>query len=364
MIANFLILVGMLSFILGLIASNKFSDNVFYFLTKKVFPDRLSSNKSVYFVVFGILGFLVFYINDFSVAKVLFRGLVEDEVQQTISLNQSESLIFNSFLRPMPLILLAIYFYAYNQNLCKFRGGVYESFVLFIFFIISIFLVFPTSISRFQVAALYIPMLILFTNFWDKPYRMQITILSALLIVFPFLEKFRRFNPETFSWKLDMDFLNHGHFDAYQNFVRVLENDFITYGNQLLGVVLFFIPRTLWETKPIGSGAALAESIGLSFSNISMPFLAEGYVNMGVLGVFTFMFVLGYILNLLDSVAWKIKSMQRESLFLYYYYFLFGMIFFMMRGDLMSSFAFTLGLTVSFFFLVYLLKLFKLKFKF
>lgn len=87
-----------------------------------------------------------------------------------------------------------------------------------------------------------------------------------------------------------------------------------------------------------------------------MPFIAEGFINFGVIGVAIFMFLLGLILGNLDRIAWSMKGKGIDGLFLYYYYFLFGMVFFIMRGDLMSSFAYTVGLTVAFWFLVLLLK--------
>jgi len=44
-------------------------------------------------------------------------------------------------------------------------------------------------------------------------------------------------------------------FDSYQNFAIVFFEDFITYERQLLGALLFWVPRSIWPNKPIGSGA-------------------------------------------------------------------------------------------------------------
>ena len=86
-----------------------------------------------------------------------------------------------------------------------------------------------------------------------------------------------------------------------------------------------------------------------------MPFIAEGYVNFGIIGSLLFMMFLGIILGNLDRIAWKLKRSNKDCLFLYYYYFLFGLIFFTMRGDLINGIAFISGMTVSFWILVLIL---------
>lgn len=56
------------------------------------------------------------------------------------------------------------------------------------------------------------------------------------------LNQFRYFSINQRISILPELFFNQAHFDAYQNFVDVLRTDFVTYGNQLVGVY-FFIPR-------------------------------------------------------------------------------------------------------------------------
>jgi len=353
-VANFLILIGLLAFSMGTKVKLKIANQL-----ASALPDIKKINFFFVALVFGAVAFLILYGNSFNLPRLLFRGVASDLVSVAfVELGQMETLIFNNFIRSMPILLLVIFFYFYRKNKQSFTNVDrirFRTFV-FLFFVLAIILVAPTSVPRFQAAALYIPLIIVFTKIWERAFSMQLTILGALLVALPFLDKFRHLNPETFNWSLDLDFLNHGHFDAYQNFVRVIEIDFFSSGQQLLGALLFFVPRSFWESKPVGSGAALAELAGYDFSNISMPFIAEGFINFGVIGVAIFMFLFGLILGNLDRIAWSMKGKGIDGLFLYYYYFLFGMVFFILRGDLMSSFAYTVGLTVAFWFLVFLLK--------
>ena len=140
------------------------------------------------------------------------------------------------------IILLVIFIYDYNK---KKRYLSYNqklnSLIQFIFlFILTVFFSFPFGLERSQVAILYIPLLIILTKLWEKPFMMQTTLLAAIFIIFPFLDKFRRFDGlKILVLRLIMLFLKQGHFDGYQNFVRVLELDLITSGRQLLELYYF-----------------------------------------------------------------------------------------------------------------------------
>jgi hypothetical protein len=123
------------------------------------------------------------------------------------------------------------------------------------------------------------------------------------------------------------------------------------------------VPRFIWQEKSIGSGSFLAFEAGYDYVAGALPFIGEGYINFGIIGSFLFMFLLGIILSNLDRVAWKQKKLNKDSLFLYYYYFLFGLVFFLLRGDLINSIAFITFFTFSFWILVLILK-FTLRFNF
>jgi O-antigen ligase len=300
----------------------------------------------------------------------LFRGVVEDLYGAAndggIALSQIEYLIFKNVIRPMPIIFLFVFYYVYlmnNKSSTNKDRFILSKYMVALVFVLSVFFLSPTSVSRYMVAALYIPFVIIFTKAWDAPYRMQTTMLGALIILMPILDIFRNFNPENIKLSIGLHYLNQEHFDAYQNFTRVVDVDFITYGYQLMGAIFFFVPRSLWEEKPIGSGAALAQLQEYHFANISMPFLGEGYVNFGVLGVLFFMFFLGLLVGNFDKLAWKIMKTTKHHIILYYYYIVFGILFFLLRGDLLSSFAYFVGITISFLLVVYLFKFSSIRFK-
>ena len=119
----------------------------------------------------------------------------------------------------------------------------------------------------------------------------------------------------------------------------------VTYGRQLLGSILFFVPREFWKGKPIGTGAFVAEKRLMTryqmwFSNLSCPLFGEAYINFGIVGVIIFGFVLGLLGKIMDfRLDTTNKLSYKDSLKVYICLFM----FFMLRGDLMSSFAYLVG---------------------
>jgi len=355
---NLIILIGLLFFIYG----GSLKMNAFDRIVNSL-PDIKKLNIFFYFL-FGLIAFIILYRWNFNINSLLFwstRG--QDayffDVFDFAKEGRIDFLIYSRVIRPMPIVLLVIFIYFYKKNKKFFTPSQrLKSFIILFFLtILSLILVSPTGVARWQSATLYIPFIIIFTRIWEKPYIMPASLLGGLYIVFPFFDKFRSFTSwSQFDFKINFGWMKGLHFDAYQNFVRVIEINWITYGNQLKGALLFFIPRSLWVEKPIGSGSNLAIKMDYIFGGISMPFIAEGYVNFGLIGSLVFMLFLGIILGNLDRIAWKLKKANKDCLFLYYYYFLFGVTFFTMRGDLINGISMIIGLTVSFWMLVLILR--------
>ena len=129
--------------------------------------------------------------------------------------------------------------------------------------------------------------------------------------------------------------------------MRVIKEDIVTYGRQLLGVLFFFFPRSLWPDKPVGSGYFVAEESNLYFDNISMNFLGEGYLNGGFVGIFLFLFVIAWFNAYMDTRFWKGNW---SKVFNVNYYLLLGMEFVILRGQLMSFYPIAIGYVCSTYF--------------
>lgn len=287
---------------------------------------------------------LIFYKYNFNLYNILVRGHNDGDVGDPIGISD---LIFDYVIRPLPMMIFFLYF----KFILKYRNEKNFIFLLsmgLFQFIIALFAAPPTGLSRFLAGTLYIALLLLiFQNFIRHKNRLNIIIIFGIFFVFPFLDKFRYFDKETFDLFFNFDFLNTGNFDAYQNFVRAISSDLITNGMQFLGVILFWVPRMIWPNKPEGSGFLLAKIEGLSLDNISFPYIAEGWVNFGFMGVLGFMYLWGFFISTLDYYFWHKNN--RDGNFLSIPYFLmFGVVFFIMRGNLLSSFAYSVALFTSY----------------
>ena len=140
-------------------------------------------------------------------------------------------------------------------------------------------------------------------------------------------------------------------YDAYTMLVytiRYTREYGITWGRQLLGVLLFFVPRSMWNEKPGGSGATIIEQMAPSYinPNVSCPIIGEGVMNFGFVGVVIFAIALSKVISSLDDAYWNTwRYSDCFEKLMYPVMVLFAL--FLFRGDLMSSFAYLFGMVIS-----------------
>ena len=272
---------------------------------------------------------ITLYRLDFNIITLFFKTKLR--ISLLAQRSQIENLIYNNFISVIPLLCLIVF------KISKIKNKALEIYLILILLLTN----FPTVLSRYAVARIYIPIVIIYFNFMKKYFVLNFTTIFGLLYLFPLLNKFRYFkNLKELKFNIDFSMFVEAHFDSYQNFLRVLKEELVTNGRQLIGVFLFWVPRGLWKNKPIGSGAFLAEKSGFKFSNISLCYFGEGYINFGYLGIFLFIIFIAYINARFDKFYWTIKE---KNYFLVFYLIMLSMELFVLRGDLLSSFAYLVG---------------------
>lgn len=186
---------------------------------------------------------------------------------------------------------------------------------------------FPTAIPRFMVVVLWGP----FVFGLIKGTFIRFTSILFAFIIFVGLDFYRnKERVKSFDLMSGVSgFFNNGHADTFQSFVITLKINEITFGDSLLASLLFFIPRSVWAAKGVGGGGVIAEKAQLDWSNVSLNYLAEGYLNFGYFGVLLFAVSFIYLSRSL------VKSNKKETV-LYYIYFSLAS-FFLFRGDLINS---------------------------
>lgn len=127
-------------------------------------------------------------------------------------------------------------------------------------------------------------------------------------------------------------------FDAFQMLFYTTvytENKGYTLGNQLLLPAFFWVPRSIWPSKPIGSPDIVAANANFGSLNVSSPLWAEGYINFGILGVFLFLFLFGRAARLGDN---SLTNLSVRSPFASIISSFFAAnTFILLRGDLTSG---------------------------
>jgi oligosaccharide repeat unit polymerase len=243
-------------------------------------------------------------------------------------------LIVNNFVRPISIMCFLYYAVSKEKSIL----------ILVILGVLALITCFPTAVPRFAAGAMYIPVILVLFSFVRKKNVFSLIFVGSLLILFPFLNIFRNYgdaNSEEF--KLDFKMFTEAHFDSYQNFALLVSNEIITYGGQLLGVFLFWVPRSVWPEKPLGTGAFTAEKLNFFFSNVAANYFAEGYVNFGYLGVILFLILMAYQTALIDKIYWESERKITGDFFSVLYTISLGFLFFILRGDMLSSVAYMFG---------------------
>ena len=251
--------------------------------------------------------------------------------------DSSSAQLFSTFVRQFPFILLFA-FLTYGDRSYRVEK------ILGTLLLLA--LAFPTAVLRSQLGAMFIAFL---TLYLDRRHTRRsphiLMLLVGVIAIYPLMGIFRYASMGTTaaSAEVYLQSFQGGDFDGFAMLVQAghhVQTQGLSMGNQLLGALLFFVPRSLWPTKPIGSGQMLANTSNWEFSQVSCPAQAEAYLNFGVLGVVLFGLVYGTTLRRLDVSFQRDTSTLGAGLARFIYAPTLGLLFLNLRGDMMSSISF------------------------
>ena len=160
-----------------------------------------------------------------------------------------------------------------------------------------------------------------------------------------------------------VNYFFQGHFDGFEmlgHTISHVNSQGVEFGSQLLSAVLFWVPRSLWPDKSIGSGdfiafEHLAKTEFVDFANFSMPLVGEAYLNFGMLGVCLSIFAVGWLCGKEDERFHTTRKFETsiavkqpfEPLWMWRYGTLLGIFLFVCRGDLQSGLSFAVGILLA-----------------
>jgi hypothetical protein len=310
------------------------------------FEDTKVAEKRVKFLLLSISLLVALYllsVNGFDLLNLWFRGKFGD-VSRLSERSQVAWLFDSYFIMPILAINIVIY------RMLRLNGRRTLSGLVFLLLVAAP----PTSMARFAAAAMYTPVVLVLVKRASRPYILSMGLLLSIFFVFPLLD-FARMGIDDLADASYLDSISNmfysGNFDSYQSLMLAMKENIITYGWQLLAVVLFFVPRSIWPDKAIGSGNLISDLTGLSFDNIAANYFAEGFVNFGYFGILLFVLFLAFSSAYFDNIFWN-RAGKKASIFVTIcYLFSIPLLVFILRGDLLSSTAYT----VSYFSAIFLI---------
>jgi hypothetical protein len=266
------------------------------------------------------------------------------------------SLIVKKFFFVFPLAPTLFFIYRRNEKR-KFKS------ILLIAFAGVMLLVFknPLIEKRNAVGVIYLTVLFFLTaNVFKSNFRSFLLLFGSMTILFPLSAILTHRSDSVFSGKeivFDSSPIKEAfssiNYDAFSNMLASYHYLFthgMSYGYQLLGGIFFFVPRALWESKPLSGGKEIGQYLMANFSmwfdNLACPFVAEGIMNFGFLSLLIFPFLLAYAVVFFERWL-ESNDILKKGIAVYFSFHL----IFLLRGDFTNAFAYFIGTILAVYFL-------------
>ncbi|UKM65592.1 O-antigen polysaccharide polymerase Wzy [Flavobacteriaceae bacterium GSB9] len=361
--SNFLILIFNLIFFISYLFYKKRKEQNF---VQK--PQTNTFSRPLVMLVLFMVCFVIWAIN---------YSYIIDEISKSIYSKEAESisilLIRKKVLFLIPLGAIALIFRYLKKNR-KITTNTFISYLMLI--ILLSFLLFfknPLTEKRNALGPIYITLIYLFyPKLINTNSKFFLFSFVSMIIFFPLVSALTHVdaNLSEIIQRPNIiveDFTNHGgivnafstlHYDAFPNIVATVSyvgKEGLSLGYQLLSGLLFFIPRSLWSTKPLSTGEFignfLMENHEFTYNNLSNPLVSEGYVNFGILGVVLMSILLSYVVAIF--ISWlKSNDTLKEVIAFYFSVHL----IFLLRGDFANGFAYFVGTFIGVYFIPKLLE--------
>jgi hypothetical protein len=164
----------------------------------------------------------------------------------------------------------------------------------------------PISNSRYWFGTILIALLFAVWPTLRAGYRgLVVVALFTAAVLFPYTDYFR-YEPvyrQATSGSVLQVMSAKGDYDAQAqltNTVDFVDSSGLFYGQQALGALLFWVPRSVWPDKPVDTGTILATYARSTNLNLSAPLWSEAYIDFGLAGVVLAFLALGYAVGRLD----------------------------------------------------------------
>lgn len=208
----------------------------------------------------------------------------------------------------------------------------------------------PLSSSRYAFGSMALSLAVLLGACAtpQRARRMMLVIVVGFVVVFPLADTFRRAEPGAVEVAPFDEYSGNPDYDSFgqiSNAITVVDQEGFSYLRQPLGVALFWVPRSVWEDKPIDTSVYLARQRGYAFENLSAPLWSELYLVGGHLAVGAGFGALGYVVAMGDDrLVRSLSGRRRYSVagaFMPFY------LIIVLRGSLLQAAALAAALAAA-----------------
>ncbi|MEW2065836.1 hypothetical protein [Streptomyces sp. NPDC007346] len=245
-----------------------------------------------------------FYVLKLGGPAVFFSS--RQEISETVAASgvaSAESNVGSAFLKGFGTVpaLLALLFYT-RRLVTSYRARRTPSTVLVWVALAGLNLVVNNPVSNARYWFLTVLVSLLFTAFPSSAavYRTVLaTGVVGALVLFPYADKFRydEEGQKTVQSASVFEPLATKDYDQtvmFANTISWVDARGHTYGRQLAGSALFFVPRAVWSGKPEDTGVRVGQWMGMRMTNLSAPLWTEIWVDFGATGMIGGMALIGY----------------------------------------------------------------------
>jgi hypothetical protein len=267
------------------------------------------------------------------------------------------SLVIKRFLLFIPSATLLILL---NETVRSGRKVLFSRVcVLLLLLLLVMITVNPYTEKRNAIGPVYIALLmVLFQNWFASRTRRLLLLVSSMVLIFPAITIFTHNHTQTignlslsqFSDQIADHYFSIN-YDSWANIytaVEIVKVHSMQWGHQLMGSLLFFVPSSLWSSKPLATGIFLADYLianySMWFTNLSAPLIAEGYLDFGPGGVVLYAAALAWFVVFLNRLALRRDNCLAYPMATYAAVFL--MI--VLRGSLMIALGFAAAAFLAF----------------
>ncbi|GLY28095.1 hypothetical protein [Kineosporia sp. NBRC 101731] len=211
----------------------------------------------------------------------------------------------------------------------------------------------PISSSRFWALTIFIGFA--FAMPWFKARTMRFIIPAGIitaLVLFPYSDYFRgqEGQIQVVGVVEKISTKDYDQSTMTANGIWYGERYGHTHGRQILGAVLFAVPRTLWPGKPLDTGVmvgqAASEQIYVGTTNLSSPAWVEAWIDFGMPGVIIIGAAVGWLARRADEMFMAARASGRVTVIAVSLPMFAGFSFILLRGPLLQSMGRVAGMAL------------------